>query len=281
MTACEREDHHCSGHELAYLPAPSGRDRLMLHVWGRPDKPTDKNHSRLAEAAVGSFVAAAIAMVLTFLGAPKAGGVGLFLLVLGLVFLTIEESIESKKQPLRYQQRTPLSASGPTARLGGGSAVAGIVDVDRLLPAPLSQSMCAAFSITLYTSATDDDSIALRDSATVGFTVVTQEGDYVHIPPGPIELVDHRAHAHLSQEDVDRYLDGFDRLRRGMTQIPDPFTHQRAVETVIQVGDHVALYNPIVRTGFVHGGATGYRDAPRSQFTVQGTPYIELLDLHE
>lgn len=291
-TACEPGDHALPGHDLVSVRATSGRDRLVEHVWGRRLRNQSSTLATPAELGAISFAITAVSFILNVVDVPWTGAVCILSLLAGVGFFFLDESESDKPTDMRRERDQPLAAAARPARLAGGAAVTGIVEGrDECATAPVSGSSCVAFAVTVYASVpTDADVLAgaisgavtLRDGATVGFTIVTQDGNHVLVPPGPIELIFHNAREERSKPTISSYLRTIDRLRQGMTREADPFVHARAREAIVVAGDHVALYNPIVRTGALPGAAfTGYRDAPASSFRIQGTPCVELLDAHE
>ena len=262
------------------MHSASGRARLLDRVWGEVSLKQARAPVATALLVIlGVIIAAVIVLTPSSMGPHGVGGV--IAVLIGIGSLLIQE-INSRIMTEGRARRTPLPGKPPPQlRLAGSSSIMGTVSAGEVALSPLSYTPAVAFSITLGNDERRSDRAlpgrALIDSATVGFTITTAEGDSIEIPRGRIEVISRGKTLTPARGRVDAYLREFDPLRRSSDD-EDPFEHHRATELVIRIGDRVALYNPIKRKAFATVGFMGgYRDPVRQIFAVKGTPCIELL----
>ncbi len=178
------------------------------------------------------------------------------------------------------ERQTALPGQEPPLLLAGSSAVMGTVADGPEGVSPLSGARGVAFTINLIVDQEEGGRV-LTDAATLGFVITTTEGDDVIIPAGRIRILAHGGRTEHSGEALDEYLLSIDPLRRH-DRDSDPFEHESAVETLLQVGDHVALHNIIKRTAcpppqWLGTWTGGYRGIAPSFCTIEGTPCVEIL----
>ncbi len=274
-TLADRRESHAQGHTVVSLKRSAGREQLIDRVWGVWERQKGRSSPRswAVEAVAIGIAAAGIAMVLLPFGHP---GIGMLMaLVAGTGKFLFTEATRARAIDRRVRA-TPLPGAKPPPRLSGGSSIVGTVSSGDTAPSPLTGTEAVAFSVTLATDA-HYPAGSLNDGATLGFTITTAEGDTIEIPRGHIEIITHGKPLTRRKKHVERYLRDLDPLR-ARSDDKDPFQHRHAAEVAIQIGDHIALHNPIHRIAFDTSGPTpGYREAARQIFAIDGIPCIELL----
>jgi len=139
-------------------------------------------------------------------------------------------------------------------------------------PSPLLGLPCVAFAITLEHIERDTEHAVLRDAATIGFEMETNDGQRVAIPRGRIRF-NARGGPVKNREAVESHVRALD--PSGDPRGEDPFRHRVAREAVIQVGDRVVLHNHVEQELDPSAAPDGYRQAAPSVLRPQGIPCIE------
>ena len=270
------QEPHIPGHRVVSLRDANQRDQLIERVWG-------PLHTERKLDPVWSLLAFAVTVVsILGLGALLLSGLGelvFWAVVLGFggitsffrnLFRKTEHDVEARVM------NQPLPGDDPPLRLAGSSAISGTIASGKTALSPITRVPCVAFAVTMGASRQQLGG-ALRDAATVGFAIVTNDGDTIEIPPGRMELVSHSVPLQGVEQTTSAYLDSIDPTRRSDND-RDPFAHRAVAEVVLQLGDHVALHNPIRHKAFAADRLErGYRDSPRQVFTVEGVPCLKLL----
>ncbi len=282
---------HASGHELVSLRSQPGRDRLIGHVWGMPVLTTGKlawpPSWRIVQVVSGLVAVVCLSLGAVGLLGPIASIIGLVALLLTLLGATHDPpeddpgpGSDHNESRWRRERETALPGQEPPLLLACSSAVIGTVADGPAGASPLSGERGVAFAINLIVDK-DEGGRVLTDAATMGFVITTTEGDDIIIPAGRLRLLAHGGRTEHSGETVDEYLLSIDPLRR-YDRDSDPLEHESAVETLLRVGDHVALHNIIKRSTqpppqWLGNWAAGYRGIAPSFFTIEGTPCVEIL----
>ncbi|MEM9489823.1 MAG: hypothetical protein AAGC55_11795, partial [Myxococcota bacterium] len=289
VTEREAEHHGTAGHLVVDLAVPAKRAALVERVWG--GDPTDMKLAGVApekvmsSLGISSLVGAIVGAIHSSEMVVLVGAIALVLFALAAITLGAKRMTQySVGYPTlpsgRQVRRKPLpAAKEPPLLLAGSSAIRGTVASGVSAPAPISAAPAVAFSVTLALSRSGERQI-LKDAATLGFAVVIDDGAFIDIPSGPIEVIAHGQRLSGWDDAVDDYLDALDPHRADSLH-PDPFTHDHVIEAVVAIGDHVAVHNPLTRAGPAatvgERGGPAYREAPAQRFRVEGTPCVELL----
>lgn len=124
-------------------------------------------------------------------------------------------------------------------------------------------------AVAFGTQLSCNDNVMLRDGATIGFDVVLDDGQRVHVPAGlcAIDMTDGRP-----LPGINDYLADVD-PRRAFEPGIDPFHHDDARVVTIAPGDRVELLNELEPCG---AGDSGYRDAVATRFVPRGFVRLRL-----
>lgn len=264
---CDGETCDSRWHQTASLRGNEGREALLERAFPaessleRSGKPKAPPVPRRAWPWVILFLLCAICL---------ARWPSFLLLALGLAAAGAVARVELRR--VYAARRLPRGAVREPPLLREATPIAGTVLETEQLPSPLLERPCVAFAISLEHADGDSVHTVLRDAATIGFDLETNDGQRVAIPPGRIRLaaegervVDHKA--------VMRYARALDPL--GQRAKPDPFGHRVAREAVLRVGDRVLLHNHVEQTLDPETPPDGYREAAPSVLRPSGTPCIQ------
>ena len=160
----------------------------------------------------------------------------------------------------------------PTGRTGTVVAHAG------LAPDPITGTPCVGFAALLEHRSRwwRRPATMLRDGATVGFDVVLDDGERVHIPPGAllVDLAAARA-VRVDRLQLALYLGELDPARDREDEL-DPFPCHRTRAVQIRPGDRVEVLAAVEArpAGGAAAGRGGYRDQASAVLVPAGVPRL-------
>lgn len=245
-----------------------GHRRLVDRVWGplRDQVPVNRS-SRAAGLVGGATFALALAV-----GAGEAAAAGIgCLLFSGLLGATRIGQVRED----RRERILPNAADGPSMwllaeRLAGPPTVAGVVRTTTVCQAPLTMRYSVAYCAELRDEAYA--ALYLRDSVTIGFEIVTNDGRVVRVAPGLIDLIGGRPREISLDDQIRAYLRARDPSWRPDRY--DPFPYRSAIEGVVSEGDLVALYGELEVVNDPGAPAVGYRSSAPQLVRAVGTPCV-------
>lgn len=179
-----------------------------------------------------------------------------------------------RRKMARPKGHTPVGGACEPLRLGPRSAIEGVVQrADDIGVSPVSKELCLAFAISLENPNADRSPILLRDAATLGFAIATDE-DTIVVPRGPIDIVGEPEPA--DDFNVRLYLALIDREHES-AEGPDPFPFETAKLILLREGDRVRLHNSVRAAPDPDAVLTGYRELPSRVMVPVGLPRIEIV----
>ena len=197
------------------------------------------------------------------------------LIALPFLMARDKHNVRGKQRMLRPEGVTPMGAL-PSRQLSSGRPVVGVVQEvpeSQQGLSPLKQKRCVAFTITLRNEQAGDSPILFRDGRTVGFQILASDGSTIEIPAGPIwvlargdEADPFAARGYLSDVDPGQ-------KRRNI----DPFPFDTAHESIIRVGDPVAVHGSLRPVPTTHQARGLYREG--ADTVLVPTDPVPLIDL--
>lgn len=203
----------------------------------------------------------------------------LFLLAFSFVLQQAEKRrLTGRRRIARPPGMKPIGATRPRPQLVGATSIVGVVDDSPLQLSPIGRIPCVAFSVELRNQDAHESTLLLRDGATCGFHITTDDQQIVWIPPGIIDMVN--GHTPVDDFDARLYLARLDPLSESFTGA-DPFPFEQALESALQPGNRVRVHNPIQLTPHAPAGhaipESGYRQSAGNVMVPRGTPRIEIV----
>lgn len=254
-------------HQTAGLRERDGREALLERAF-----PAESSFSRNGEPKNTSPPRRAWPWVILFLlcAVAFARFPSLLLLALGLTAAGAVARVELRR--VYAARRLPRGAVREPPLLREATPIAGTVLETKQLPSPLLERPCVAFAISLEHSDGESVHTVLRDAATIGFDLETNDGQRVAIPRGRLRLAA-KGDRVFDRKAVLCYVRSLDPL--GVRSKPDPFGHRVAREAVLRVGDRVLLHNHVEQALDPDTPPEGYREAAPSVLRPAGTPCVE------
>lgn len=244
-----------------------GRLMLVERVWGPPTALTRVNRPAGAFLVVGMLTLAF--SLLGFYGVGVAAALGFFLAA-GLVRAI---DLGTEQELWRERTRALPAAENPRSSKKPEAPFVGRVRAQTVCIAPMSRRYCVAYAVELRDEHGHDT--YLRDAATIGFEVVSNDGRVVQIAAGPIAMRAPEAREIILDEQIRAYLQEHDPEWR--PERYDPFPYGTALEAVICEGDLVEVHNPLRPTYDPDAERVGYREMATQLFGTDGTPRVALL----
>ncbi len=244
-----------------------GRLMLVERVWGPPTALTRVNRPAGAFLVVGMLTLAF--SLLGFYGVGVAASLGFFFAA-GLVRAI---DIGTEQELWRERTRALPAADHRRSAKPPASPFVGRVRAVTVCIAPMSLRYCVAYAVELRDEHGRDT--YLRDAATIGFEVVSNDGRVVRVPSGPVVLRCPEAREIILDEQIRAYLHEHDPEWRPDRY--DPFPYGTALEAVVCEGDVVEIHNSLLPAYAPDAERVGYREMATQLFDIDGTPRIEQL----
>ena len=269
-------------HSVVDMDHPAGWESLQARVWGAMSRrdiimpPT-----ALILAFVALFVAcagAAIGFAVSFLTTSNVRGVFIICaLIVGAPMAaaySLLRFLYQKNRIVREHDRPRGAATEPLPPQGG-MVLSGRIEAAAAALSPLSREPCVGFAIELERTDASGSPVMLRDSASLGFSVVEDGGRTIRIQPGALVLVGPRDEVR-DRGDVAAYLKALAPPPAGAGEDGDhpPFPWDRAREALLRPGDRVTVRCDAE----VAGGSSPevpYREPARQALISRGIPIVE------
>lgn len=244
--------------------AGEGREALVERVWGPVVEHKTGNRPAAALMLIGGLTVGMSAIALNGFGLL----VGLGSLATGGVtrLARIGRHHEARRENLICEPAGEADYGPRTPRVVGGTVVS-----DEVCIAPMSARHCVAYTAELRDAWAVDT--YLRDAVTIGFTIESNDGRQVEVPPGPLLLTGGRSRPIQLESQVLPYLCDCDREWRPHRY--DPFPYLVALEAVLCRGDSVELLTPV--EPILEGNETDYRHTALARMRPIGLPRIHIL----
>ncbi len=282
---CDHETCGCDQAERIPFGDEHARRQLAIEVW------SDGADQRIPQVALDEQKTPMSAWLLVagaVIALASGAMTGQALLMVSsipfvLVFMMVMQRAENKRLqgPRRIARPpgfSPIGAARAPAQLVGASAIVGHVMSGPTTLSPIGRIPCVAFTIELRNQQATISTLLLRDGATTGMSIQTDDDQTLVIAPGPADIINGLRPA--DNFGARLYLAHLDPLSESSTG-PDPFPFECALEAVVQPGAHVRVHNPVrlaphaaTRTS---GPSSGYREPAGNVLVPQGTPRIEII----
>jgi hypothetical protein len=266
-------NERCDAHPRAAvvnLADPQQRGRAIHTVWGPP-------HVRARQAATAGGVGGGLGGIFEGCGACDLGG-GLdgeaALVVIGIVIVAfaailIYYLVKRIVHWVRVYRARPRPTGSAWKPPQPRKTLRGKVRDAVGLQAPLTFTACAAWGVVFSHDRAVNGRVTLRDGATAGLTIETDDGRTVTIPAGRVRL-----EGDGGRESVDEaYLRRIDREYADNAASPIPYDEAREVR--LAVGDAVEITGGLEER-FDPNAAAGYREAAATMLVVAGVPTLRV-----
>ncbi len=255
----------------ATLWTAEGRERLRAHTWGSPDL-----RARVRAAAKAGSCAGIFSGLDACGGCDIAGGadelviIAIAFLAVFLAFLLGSFLFCLGKKLYRWWTRPRPTGVSPLSHQSRMETLSGqVVRASNALAAPLSARPCAAWGVQLSSDdANGSASVVLVDGETEALEVLLDDGRVVRIDGGRCRVFGSRARHPRSAPA--EYLS----LRLGYDPDEDAehfplFPADRAVETLVTMGDRVQLRAELAPADGVYRAVTHWVVVGTAELTLQ------------
>ena len=275
-------------HHLVEAATPHSREEMLTTVWGPASRRQRfKEVAKASGGGVAGGTAAEGSCAGCELGEAAVDPQALLVIVvvalaivvlyfLGKFLLRAWRRYQSRPIP-RGARARGLASMQPSAR---GPVVVGTVADAGMALAPLSQRSCVAYAHVLrYKRFARKPLVTLRDSATLEFDVLLDDGGRVRIPAGAVAIG--MEHTETIRPDEEAAADYFSQLDgRGSvapTGADDPFPFTEVREAIVVPGMRIAVHGPLEPMPDPDAPAGSYRDAAASLLSPVETPRLEFV----
>jgi len=276
--------HVCGSLRVHSLADPVERELLVTEVWGPPSLRRELRAMAKAGATGGATGGALEGLSSGCSGVDLIDldilGVLAVIAVVASVFALLRWCIGKLVAGVRRRRDAlpPAGAlKGPRRLAPATGRVGTVVGRGRLPRAPLSGRRAVAFGVEgTCSTGWRKREVMLRDAATVGFEVMLDSGERVHIPAGAIAL--EMGGGRVIRPDaavVASYVGGVDPHRDQFLD-DEPLPLEHFVEAVVMPGDRVEVLGSLAVRPDPRGVVTGYREPAPAMFSPSGIPRLRV-----
>ena len=240
------------GHKrVVLLRERGGRDQLVDDVWG----PASLRPALLTGAAVAPPASNSRWSGWDLFGIFELDWFGLILIAGALFWFAGAAIVRLFRKRAALATAQGARRSGASLLRTGQVGTVALTNVESIFDRP---------AVAFGTQLSCNGNVMLRDGSTIGFDVVLDGGQRVHVPAGlcAIDMTDAKA-----LHGLDNYLADVD-PRRAFEPGVDPFHHDDARVMTIAPGDRVEILGELEPIAATVSG--GYRDAAASQLVPRG-----------